>query len=638
MARLKFLLFALLVLVLGLAHLPLLSGSLGAGAIQEGTAHAAAAAARLSSLADAQRLTVQQLALKLSANPDLSALVRGERGPEAMTALRTDMATGLSPALRETAVLALRAQGQLTLLRGTAPKPSTEAGALNGAALAAIADEGGSLNAFGELHFFVPVPSPDARGAGTLFVGLPLLPAAGLEAAAQGTEAVAFVAGDKMLASAGKKTLAQAGLAALKPGQSGVVSRGAMDHFGPVHLPLGTRGDLLGGAAPLSVGSRQTLSNSALEAVAVVSTAPVMGALAGYQSTALTALLVLLVLSAIWAFLMGERGAREEGATERRSGGSDTLGLSMMPSAPPPAHAGFGGPTPGGPLSTPSALPPLPGEPSAARSGPYPFPRGGDPLPGSGPYPFPRGGDPLPGSGPYPFSAGGGESAAAKSGPYPFPTAKAPEPLPTYNSGAIRFESPPPVPSEHTPAPYPAVPPPPPAGFAPPMGSGHDYEDQPTAVYSLQQAQDPFAAAQPPPPPPPFQGFQDSGEDNPEATRVATIPQELLLAAARQELEAPRASPLPPPPAFAQPPPAPAPAFGGPLTDEQHFEEVFREFIATRERCGEPSDPGLTFDKFVAKLRKNREQLVQKYACRTVRFQVYVKEGKAALKATPVKD
>jgi hypothetical protein len=109
------------------------------------------------------------------------------------------------------------------------------------------------------------------------------------------------------------------------------------------------------------------------------------------------------------------------------------------------------------------------------------------------------------------------------------------------------------------------------------------------------------------------------------------IPQELLLAAARQELEAPRPAPLPPLPA---PPP---PAATGPAADEAHFEEVFREFIATRERCGEPAD-GLTYDKFVAKLRKNREQLVQKYACRTVRFQVYVKEGKAALKATPVKD
>jgi hypothetical protein len=40
----------------------------------------------------------------------------------------------------------------------------------------------------------------------------------------------------------------------------------------------------------------------------------------------------------------------------------------------------------------------------------------------------------------------------------------------------------------------------------------------------------------------------------------------------------------------------------------------------------------------VQKLRKNKEQLMQKYSCRTVKFQVYVKEGKAALKATPVKD
>ncbi|WP_332468312.1 MXAN_5187 C-terminal domain-containing protein [Cystobacter fuscus] len=71
--------------------------------------------------------------------------------------------------------------------------------------------------------------------------------------------------------------------------------------------------------------------------------------------------------------------------------------------------------------------------------------------------------------------------------------------------------------------------------------------------------------------------------------------------------------------------------------DLGHRQEVFREFVQTRDQCGEPQD-GLTYDKFVAKLRKNREQLVQKYACKTVRFQVCVKEGRAALKATPVKD
>jgi hypothetical protein len=68
-----------------------------------------------------------------------------------------------------------------------------------------------------------------------------------------------------------------------------------------------------------------------------------------------------------------------------------------------------------------------------------------------------------------------------------------------------------------------------------------------------------------------------------------------------------------------------------------HFQDVFHEFLAVRERCGESGD-GLTFEKFAGKLRKNRDQLVQKYGCRTVRFQVYVKDGRAALKATPVRE
>ena len=108
-----------------------------------------------------------------------------------------------------------------------------------------------------------------------------------------------------------------------------------------------------------------------------------------------------------------------------------------------------------------------------------------------------------------------------------------------------------------------------------------------------------------------------------EATRVAQIPAELLQRAARgAEVIVP-----------APPPPEPMPAFD---EDELHFQEIFREFVATRERCGEPAD-GLTYEKFAVKLRKNRETLVEKYSCRTVRFQVYVKDNKAALKATPVK-
>ena len=74
-----------------------------------------------------------------------------------------------------------------------------------------------------------------------------------------------------------------------------------------------------------------------------------------------------------------------------------------------------------------------------------------------------------------------------------------------------------------------------------------------------------------------------------------------------------------------------------PPPDEEHFQDVYKDFVAQRERCGESAD-GLTFERFATKLRKNRDQLMSKYGCRTVRFQVYVKDGKAALKATPVKD
>lgn len=71
--------------------------------------------------------------------------------------------------------------------------------------------------------------------------------------------------------------------------------------------------------------------------------------------------------------------------------------------------------------------------------------------------------------------------------------------------------------------------------------------------------------------------------------------------------------------------------------DEQaHWRQVFSDFLRTRGECGEASG-GLTFERFAQKLASNKSALVAKYGCRTVRFQVYVKEGKAALKATPVR-
>jgi hypothetical protein len=68
-----------------------------------------------------------------------------------------------------------------------------------------------------------------------------------------------------------------------------------------------------------------------------------------------------------------------------------------------------------------------------------------------------------------------------------------------------------------------------------------------------------------------------------------------------------------------------------------HFKHVFEDFLNAKRQCGE-SVAGLTMDKFLQKLRDNKSALVTKHGCKTVRFSVYVKEGKAALKATPVRD
>jgi hypothetical protein len=81
---------------------------------------------------------------------------------------------------------------------------------------------------------------------------------------------------------------------------------------------------------------------------------------------------------------------------------------------------------------------------------------------------------------------------------------------------------------------------------------------------------------------------------------------------------------------------APAPGLAIEVDEESHWQQVFQDFLRTRASCGEVSE-GLTYDKFRQKLEGNKAQLVSKYGCKTVRFQVYVKEGKAALKATPVK-
>jgi hypothetical protein len=64
---------------------------------------------------------------------------------------------------------------------------------------------------------------------------------------------------------------------------------------------------------------------------------------------------------------------------------------------------------------------------------------------------------------------------------------------------------------------------------------------------------------------------------------------------------------------------------------------VYDDFVRTKKQCGEPTE-GLTFEKFQATLKKNRDALMQRHSCKRVRFSVYIKDGRASLKATPLRD
>ncbi len=74
-----------------------------------------------------------------------------------------------------------------------------------------------------------------------------------------------------------------------------------------------------------------------------------------------------------------------------------------------------------------------------------------------------------------------------------------------------------------------------------------------------------------------------------------------------------------------------------PTEEVAEWLSVFDDFVRMKRQCGEQVD-GLTFEKFSQTLKKNRDTLIQRHGCRRVKFSVYVKDGRASLKATPVKD
>jgi len=76
-----------------------------------------------------------------------------------------------------------------------------------------------------------------------------------------------------------------------------------------------------------------------------------------------------------------------------------------------------------------------------------------------------------------------------------------------------------------------------------------------------------------------------------------------------------------------------ASAVEGPEVAE--WRNVFAEFLRVRKQCQQDTE-SLTFERFKTKLEASKQNLLAKHRCRTVRFLVQIKEGKAAIKAIPV--
>jgi len=134
------------------------------------------------------------------------------------------------------------------------------------------------------------------------------------------------------------------------------------------------------------------------------------------------------------------------------------------------------------------------------------------------------------------------------------------------------------------------------------------------------------------PPPSDFKFAEPSSRPTPPPMRAATPPPTPARGVA-QPPAPPARAPTPPPLRLEDD------ILGGGDTDivDPYFKQVYDQFLSVKQSCGEPT-AGLTYQKFSEKLVKNRDDLKSKTGCKEVRFTVYVKDGKAALKATPVKE
>lgn len=584
MVRFKFVVFALVALAVAGLQLYAVSPTIGAPAesLAIEAARSAALAARGEVVRQKQALIAFALEARTSA-PVVEVLQRPSSTRAALSAeerleqLREPVLAALPEEQRGEVLLWLSIEGGGA--KATAAEGATAADPAEVEALAAVSAQA-LIHTIGEApHLVTSIPLTPA--AGTLVMAVPLSASVLAPVAPNaGRIGVALLADGKVLLSAGPVTAREleGALASVKPGAGSVVARANNGHLGPIALPV------LTGAAADQTAQRVAFrieAGEGLEAAAVADLSSFQGALAKGQTTGLMALAGLLALTLLWTLIMGGGAAKAKDAASDSDDDGAPLraSLSVLPLTPmpvataAPAVADTSSAAPGETTPSPDdfQFPPAP-EPEASQDddAAQALAAGGGWAPPPSPVPAPAYATPAP--------------HAAPLAQTPVPEA-APTPVP---QAAPSYGLPPPVAAPKPLDPFGMV----------SQGSPHN------SYY---------------------------GEDNPDATRVAAVPKELLQASANA-MPSSSAS-------FASRPLGVVPMVAAPAgdPDEEHFQAVFNDFVSTRASCGEPAD-GVTYEKFALKLRKNRDQLVQKYACRTVRFQVYVKDGKAALKATPVKD
>lgn len=580
MARLKLLVYALPILALAAAHLMFVTPDVAERASEDALARArggtVAAARSISHAMADQQMGVQSTLIKALTVPSMGGATRGRADPvtpDRWTAVKDVLEYALPDDAK--ADFYVGVSGYSTSLWG---KVGADPGEFpEGLTL----PEGGGATVVqvdGRLIQLVTIPSIPL----TITAGLPLSrqPFAGVEAKVSGLDAVAFFENGKQLATQGDAQALAFAASAPAVGGAAVVESGAVEKLGPLSLPMFARGGGDSGEAALTVAAREQVKGTAIEVVGLVNARGVPQALASYQRLAALAFGALLVWTLLWLALIGRGGARSSGVQEAP--------LTAAPVAPAEGRT--------------ETL----DEQTTRLKTPI-----ADPVPAAEPVRAPPVASPADDFSNLPFNP-------------------SPPPAALFDDSASTAIAAPPQAPPVRPVSYP----PPPAAAPPAVAAASDrFGDgdvqttraYPTAPSSL------------------FGGVGPSAYDNPETTRVASIPHDLLQAAAR-----------PAAPAFGSSvEPIALPGAGGYVgvpdeatrvsstaqtmgAEEAHFQEVYREFVSTRERCGEPAD-GLTYDKFVVKLKKNRDQLVEKYGAKSVRFQVYVKDGKAALKATPIK-